>query len=183
VVIVAADPSRRRCTVITLLQELSGPTELHSAQDAKQQQDQRVTSEPIDPQQQGWLARAGWIALGLVAVGIGGLGIIVPGLPSTVFFVVAAWAFSRSSPRLERWLLNLPTIGPLVKDYRAGLGMPREAKATAVLMIVFFGGLSIFIVQGWILRVVILAAGLSGIATILLRVPTKAPEETPSTDD
>jgi hypothetical protein len=146
-------------------------------------EDQRVAPAPIDPQQQGWLARAGWIALGLVAVGIGGVGIVVPGLPSTVFFVVAAWAFARSSPRLERWLLGLPKVGPLVRDYRAGLGMPREAKVTAVLMIVVFAGLSVVLLDGWILRVVILAAGVSGIATVLLRVPTKGPGATPPADD
>ena len=128
----------------------------------------------IDPRQQGWLSRAGWIALGLVAVGIGGIGIIVPGLPSTVFFVVAAWAFARSSPRLEAWLLGLPKVGPLVRDYREGKGMPRSAKITAVTMIVFFVGLSAFIVDNWILRAVILLAGASGIATVLVRVPTKA---------
>ncbi len=128
----------------------------------------------IDAEQQGWLARAGWIALGLVAVGIGGIGIVVPGLPSTVFFVVAAWAFARSSPRLEAWLLGLPKVGPLVRDYRDGKGMPRSAKVTAVTMIVVFVGLSAFIVDNWILRAVVVAAGASGIATILIRVPTKA---------
>ena len=46
----------------------------------------------------------------------------------TVFFVIAAWCFSRSSPRLERWVLNLPHIGPLVHDYRAGLGIEAALK-------------------------------------------------------
>jgi len=91
-----------------------------------------------------------------------------------VFFVVAAWAFTRSSPRLEAWLLGLPKVGPLVRDYRDGKGMPRSAKVTAVTMIVVFVGLSAFIVDNWILRAVVVAAGASGIATILIRVPTKA---------
>ena len=47
------------------------------------------------------VARAGWIALGGAAVALGGVGMVVPGLPTTVFFIVAAWAFARSSPRLE----------------------------------------------------------------------------------
>ena len=54
------------------------------------------------------LVRAGWIGLGCVAIGMGGVGLVLPGLPATVFFIVAAWAFARSSPRLERWVLDLP---------------------------------------------------------------------------
>ena len=78
------------------------------------------------------MRRLVWIPIGLVCVGIGGIGVVVPGLPSTGFFVLAAAAFARSSPRLEAWLLDLPGVGPLVRDYRAGLGMPRSAKVTAI---------------------------------------------------
>ena len=128
--------------------------------------------EPTAPEERGLLARVLWASLGLVAVGIGSVGIVVPGLPSTVFFIVAAWAFARSSPRLEAWLLNLPRVGPLVRDYRAGLGMPRSAKATAVVMIVVFVGLSAWLVDHWMLSAVILLAGVVGVV-VVLRVPTK----------
>ena len=70
--------------------------------------------------------------MGLVAVAIGSVGIIVPGLPTTVFFIMAAWCFSRSSRRLERWVLDLPRIGPLVQDYRDGLGMVAAEPRTAL---------------------------------------------------
>ena len=45
--------------------------------------------------------RALWAGLGLASVGLGGLGIVVPGLPTTIFFIAAAACFSKSSPRLE----------------------------------------------------------------------------------
>ena len=48
--------------------------------------------------------RAAYVAVGCVAVGLGTVGIVIPGWPTTVFFVVAAWAFSKSSPRLEAWV-------------------------------------------------------------------------------
>lgn len=121
------------------------------------------------------LARAGWTGLGCVAVGLGGVGIAVPGLPTTVFFIVAAWAFARSSPRLEAWVLDLPTIGPAVRDYRTGLGMPKRAKVMAATMIVTSVGLSAWLVDGWPLRSVIVAAGVVGLAFVLLRVPTRPP--------
>ncbi|MGI9643298.1 MAG: YbaN family protein, partial [Acidimicrobiia bacterium] len=68
-----------------------------------------------------------WSMGGLVCVGIGALGIVVPGLPTAPLFILAAWCFSRSSPRLERWVLGLRGIGPMIADHRAGLGMPRRS--------------------------------------------------------
>lgn len=131
--------------------------------------------EPTDrmPARPGLMARIGWTSLGVVAVGVGGIGIVVPGLPTTVFFIVAAWAFSKSNPRLEAWVLGLPRIGPMVRDYRAGLGMPRRAKVTAAVMIVLFVGLSAWVVDSWIFRVVLFAAGLTGLWVVLVRVPTR----------
>ena len=119
-------------------------------------------------------ARAVWIVVGCVAVGLGTLGIVVPGLPTTGFFVLAAWAFSRSSPRLERWVLDRPGVGPLVRDYRDGLGMPRRAKVVAITMLVVSCGLSATLgVDRPVVRVVIVAAGAVGVAWILWRVPTR----------
>lgn len=86
-----------------------------------------------------------WFGAGWVAVGVGGVGVVVPGLPTTVFFIIAASCFARSSPRFERWVLDLPRVGPLVRDHRAGLGMPMRAKIWAVGMIVVFAGLSVLL--------------------------------------
>jgi uncharacterized membrane protein YbaN (DUF454 family) len=122
----------------------------------------------------GRLARAVWLFAGLLAVVIGTIGIVVPGMPTTVCFIVAAWCFSRSSPRLERWVLDLPRIGPMVRDHRAGLGMPRRAKAIAVSMIVVAVALSVTVgINTWPLRLVALALGAVGVVYIAARVPTR----------
>ena len=76
----------------------------------------------------------------------------------------------------EAWVLDLPSIGPMVRDYRAGLGMPRRAKVTAAVMIVIFVSISAWIVDGWLVRAAILIAGLVGLAVILFRIPTKSGE-------
>lgn len=129
--------------------------------------------QPALPQR-GPVARAGWLVGGLVAVALGSIGIVVPGMPTTVCFIVAAWCFSHSSPRLERWVLSLPRIGPMVRDYRAGLGMPRRAKIIAISMIVLFVTLSVVLFIGtWPVRAVVLALGAVGVAYITFRVPTR----------
>lgn len=126
--------------------------------------------------------RIGWTAFGLGAVCVGGVGIVVPGLPTTVFFIVAAWAFARSNPRLEAWVLGLRGVGPLVQDYRDGLGIPRRAKVTAVVMVVFFVGLSSWMVDIQLLRAAILLAGVCGLYVVLCRVPVRE-EQPPTRDD
>lgn len=118
------------------------------------------------------VARVAWASAGLGCVGLGGLGIILPGLPTTIFFIGAAACFTRSSPRLEAWVLNLPSIGPAVRDYRAGLGMPLRAKVLAVSMIVLFVSISTVVLSSWALRATVIGAGIIG-ATVVLRVPTK----------
>ena len=119
------------------------------------------------------IARGAWGIVGVLAVALGGIGVIVPGLPTTVFFIIAAWAFSKSSPRLEAWVLGLPRIGPMVHDHRNGLGMPRRAKFLATAMIVLFAGGSTWLADSSVLRSAILAAGAIGITYITLRVPSK----------
>jgi uncharacterized membrane protein YbaN (DUF454 family) len=106
-------------------------------------------------------------------VGLGGLGVVVPGLPTTGFFVLAAACFSRSSPRFERWVLGLPGIGPMVRDHRDGLGMPRRAKVLAVGCIVVFSGLAAaFVLGGWV-RVMVLVLALVGAWYVGWRIPTR----------
>lgn len=119
---------------------------------------------------------ARWLLLvsGFACVALGGVGIVVPGLPTTVFFIVAAACFSRSSPRFEAWVLDLPRIGPLVRDHRDGLGMPRRAKRYAIASIVVTCGLSAsLLIDAVAIRIVVSAVGAIGVAYVGWRVPTR----------
>lgn len=120
----------------------------------------------------GPVRRLAFVSGGLACVGLGGVGLVVPGLPSTVFFIAAAACFSRSSPRLERWVLDLPGIGPAVQDYRAGLGMPRRAKQWAIGSIVAFSTISVVLLDLWTARVAIAGLALVGVWYVGWRVPT-----------
>ena len=108
-----------------------------------------------------------WIPVGLLCVGLGGLGIVLPGLPSTIFFIGAAAAFSKSSPRLEAWVLQLRGVGPLVRDYRAGLGMPRRAKVIAIAMMWTAILVSALVVDRPAVRLAVVVLGVAGTVTIV----------------
>jgi uncharacterized membrane protein YbaN (DUF454 family) len=124
--------------------------------------------------------RGAYIAVGMIFVGIGAIGVIVPGLPTTVFLIAAAWCFSRSSPRLERWLLDLPVLGQFVRGYRAGLGMPRSAKRSAYASIVVAVAIStIFLLDRPWVRAGLVIVGLIGIAYISRVVPTRPQPSNP----
>ena len=115
-----------------------------------------------------------WFSAGWVAVGLGFVGAVVPGFPMTVFFIIAASCFARSSPRFERWVLDLPGVGNLVRDHRAGLGMPRRAKAWAIgMVVVFAGGSAVLSRDRPVVAAAIVALAAVGIAYIALRVPTR----------
>jgi uncharacterized membrane protein YbaN (DUF454 family) len=114
-----------------------------------------------------------WLVIGWSAVALGTLGIVVPGLPTTGFFVLAASCFAKSSPRFERWILSLPRVGPLVRDYRAGLGMPRRAKVWAVSMLsVAVFASAVFALHHMLPRAIVVGLGLVGAWVILWRIPT-----------
>ncbi len=115
-----------------------------------------------------------WAFIGCISVVVGGIGIIVPGLPTTVFMIIGASCFAKSIPRFEQWILDLPAIGPMVKDYRRGLGMPRKAKKMAISIIVLTSGVSAgFLISALVVQLVVVGIGLIGVLFLLKRVPTR----------
>ena len=72
-----------------------------------------------------------YFSLGWVMVALGVIGLVMPLMPGAVFLIVAAWCFARSSPRFEAWLLNHPTLGKPLCDWRAAGAIPRSAKIFA----------------------------------------------------
>ncbi|MBL9137678.1 MAG: YbaN family protein [Verrucomicrobiales bacterium] len=113
-----------------------------------------------------------WMVLGLGACGLGGMGLVVPGMPATVFFILAAYCFSRSSDRLLQWVLGLPKVGPLVRDYREGKGIPRPVKKAALGTMAVVGTVSLVVLPGPWIRVLVLALLLIGASVVWWWVPS-----------
>ena len=112
--------------------------------------------------------------LGFICVLVGIIGIVVPGLPTTVFMIVAAWLFSISNPRFEKWLLGLPKIGPAISNFREGLGMPKKAKLFALSSIFIFSALAtVLLLRNIFLRSLVVGVAVIGIWYIIARVPTR----------
>jgi uncharacterized protein len=72
--------------------------------------------------------RWAWWLLAYASLGLGIVGVFVPGLPTTVFVLIAAWAAARGSDRLHRWLLAHPRFGPSIRDWQAHGAVSRRAK-------------------------------------------------------
>ncbi len=119
------------------------------------------------------IAKILWILLGSFFVMIGAIGAVVPGLPTTLFLILAAACYIRSSQKLYDWLITNKTFGPYLKDYREGKGMPKNAKILAVSMIIIFVGYAVFFaLDGLMLKVFVGLFGLVGIFYIILKVPS-----------
>lgn len=86
---------------------------------------------PADTRKSAVLRPLFFIA-GLLLTGIGIVGVITPGWPGTIFLILAAGCFARSSPRLESWLLNHPKLGPNVVAWRENGAIPRNIKYIAI---------------------------------------------------
>ncbi|MCS3470714.1 uncharacterized membrane protein YbaN (DUF454 family) [Pseudomonas sp. JUb42] len=79
------------------------------------------------------LSRFLFAILAYVSLGIGLVAIVVPGLPTTEFILLAAWAATRSSPRLSAWLESHRLFGPILYNWRNGKLIARRAKISATI--------------------------------------------------
>jgi len=119
------------------------------------------------------------IAAGMICVGLGALGIVLPGLPTTPFLLLAAYCFARSSEHFHSWLLNHRWFGSYVRNFEEGRGMTRPAKASTLLVMWLSFGITIafFVPVVWgQVSMLLLAVAVS---TYILRLPTPPPEPGP----
>lgn len=74
-----------------------------------------------------------WLIVAWAALGLAMLGVVLPGLPTTPFVLVAAWAAARGSQRMHRWLLAHRLFGPMIRDWQSNGAVSRRAKWAATI--------------------------------------------------
>jgi uncharacterized membrane protein YbaN (DUF454 family) len=123
------------------------------------------------------VTRAVFATIGVLAVALGMLGAVVPGLPTTVFILIAIWAFAKCSDTLDRVLIQRnPVLRPFLKYLRPGAVMPLRAKIISLVMMWGASLLSVVIlidrvqqtgVWAWIIPACVLAAAAGGTVAIM----------------
>ena len=84
-----------------------------------------------------------WSILGVVLLLIGGVGVVLPLLPTTPFVLAAAGCFAKSSPRMHAWLLANRVFGPMIVNWEKKKCVSPKVKITALSMMIVVGGASI----------------------------------------
>ena len=115
------------------------------------------------------------LALGWICVSLGFIGIFVPGLPTTIFLIIALWAFTKSSKTLRLWLLNHKRFGPILRNWQEYKVVPLRAKILMVILQI----LVVIMVQYTFNNLFVtatLSIVLICVAWYVLSLPSKTPE-------
>ena len=75
-----------------------------------------------------------WFTLGMFCVGMAYIGVVTPGIPFSIFLVIAAFSFARSSEKMHKWLFNHKYFGPFLTNWGKYRVFPKYAKYSMVIM-------------------------------------------------
>ncbi|MDV7340409.1 YbaN family protein [Terasakiella sp. A23] len=112
-----------------------------------------------------------YLSLGWVFTALGFLGAFLPVMPTTPFLLVAVWAFSKSSPRLKRWLYTHPKFGEHIRNWFDHGAVSKKAKIAAVSLMGISLGFSILLSEN-IYVPISLAVIMVATATFILTRPS-----------
>jgi len=101
------------------------------------------------------------LAVGFCSTGLAILGIFLPLLPTVPLLLLAAACFARSSERFHNWLHNHQKLGPIIRDYLSGQGIPLRSKITAIVFIWFSISISVFVINPYWLKTLLVIIGFS----------------------
>ncbi len=113
------------------------------------------------------------LTLGLICVACGAVGIVVPGLPTTPFLLLALALFARSSPRLHAWLYRSRLFGPLLQEWQQHRAIRPHVRYTALAAVVLgVGGTCVVTAAHPAVKGLAFVAGLLGL-TVVFRLPVR----------
>lgn len=115
------------------------------------------------------------VSIGILAVGLGSVGVFVPLLPTTPFLLLAAACFIRSSDRLYVWLIHHRWFGSYIRNYREHHAVTLRAKiVTLTLLWGVIGTSAVFAVAAWWMRA-LLGVVAAGVTIHVLHLNTLTP--------
>ncbi|WGO84748.1 DUF454 family protein [Arsenophonus apicola] len=116
------------------------------------------------------LQRVLLIILGWISIVLATFGLLLPLLPTTPFLLLAAWCFSRSSPRFHHWLLYNSWFGKYIRHWQQHRALPKGVKIKLIIIILFTFVFSLWLVTSWWIR-----GGLLIILALLLGYISRLP--------
>jgi uncharacterized membrane protein YbaN (DUF454 family) len=129
-----------------------------------------MTTRSIQPSRNPVL-RCLLLVIGWLSLALGVIGVFLPVLPTTPFLLLAAACFMRSSQRFYLWLVDHPQLGPWIRDYLEGQGIPLKGKVYALSLMWLSIGFSCYLVPLTWARVFMLASAIL-VSLYLLRLKT-----------
>ncbi len=121
------------------------------------------------------------IFVGTLCVGLGLLGMFLPLLPTTVFLLMAAYCYSKSSDRFYNWLLTNRYCGKYISNYRSGRGISMRQKVSTIMILWASIGLSIWLMDGKVWALLLLGAVAIGVTIHILWLKTYVPDHDSTT--
>lgn len=113
------------------------------------------------------------IVVGWSGVALGAAGLVLPLMPATPFFLIAAWCFVRSSPRFHHWLVTHPCFGTILSAYRERRGLTLKQKTSILTILWVTLALSALLCPIWWVRLILLAVGI-GVTWHIARLKTQS---------
>lgn len=124
------------------------------------------------------IRKAVLIFCGTFCVGLGVLGMFLPLMPTTVFLLLAAYCYSRSSERFHTWLLSNRLFGRYISNYKAGKGISLRQKWSTTFFLWASIGFSVWMIGGGFWSTLFLVAVALGVTIHLFVLKTYKPETT-----
>lgn len=123
------------------------------------------------------MKKTGYLLLGWCCVALGVAGAFLPLMPTTVFLLIAAWAFARSSERWHRWLHEHRHFGPLLACWQRHRAMPKRAKIAAFLTLAASYGFTAWMLGPLSTGAIIGGLCIAGVAIFLAHIPVLTQEQ------
>ncbi len=117
-----------------------------------------------------------YLAIGMLCVAMGFIGIFVPVWPTTIFLIIAAWMFIRSSEKYYEWLIQNRIFGKMIRNYREFKGITKENRRNSIIILWLTLSVSALLIGELWVRLILVVVGIS-VTWHLLALHTLTDEE------